>query len=220
MTKLNNCARVYRLEHNYIVRYINISTTCFGPYGHLQVGYEIRRKTIYNMVHHIHKCGVSGGRDLVYKDMEGLKNYTNSWFICDVYMYVVLAGGVIGVGLLVWGVVSAVSIRGAGAGVHTGLPGRQCGRHKMAVYLLPAEDVMWIRARMYIKCTHTDRPNCKSAQHVIRQMYLWSHTTFRPSKLVQVVIHNAKSWRSFWTHKILSAQNKWRSFKWHISSYL
>ena len=40
--KVNNCARVYRLEHNYIVRYINISTTCFGPYGHLQVGYEIR----------------------------------------------------------------------------------------------------------------------------------------------------------------------------------
>ena len=41
--KVNNCARVYRLEHNYIVRYISISTTCFGSYGHLQVGYEIRR---------------------------------------------------------------------------------------------------------------------------------------------------------------------------------
>jgi len=40
--KANNCARVYRLEHNYIVRYINISTTYFGPYDHLQVGYEIR----------------------------------------------------------------------------------------------------------------------------------------------------------------------------------
>jgi hypothetical protein len=59
-------------------------------------------------------------------------------------MYVVLAGGVIGVGLLVCGVVSAVSIRGAGAGVHTGLSGRQCGRHKMAAYLLPAADVMWL----------------------------------------------------------------------------
>ena len=52
--------------------YIYISTTCFGPYGHLQVGYEIRRKTIYNMVHYIHECGVSGGRDLVFKDMEVL----------------------------------------------------------------------------------------------------------------------------------------------------
>jgi hypothetical protein len=30
------------------------------------------------MVHYIHQCGVSGGRDLVYKDMEGLYNYTNS----------------------------------------------------------------------------------------------------------------------------------------------
>jgi len=69
--------------------YINISTTCFGPYAHLQVGYVIRWKTIYNMVHYIHECGVSGGRDLVYKDMEGLYNYTNSWFICDVYIYVI-----------------------------------------------------------------------------------------------------------------------------------
>ena len=43
--KVSNCAGVYRLEHNYIVRYIkNISATCFGPYGHLQVGYEIRLK--------------------------------------------------------------------------------------------------------------------------------------------------------------------------------
>jgi len=25
--------------------YINISTTCFGPYGHRQVGYKIRGKT-------------------------------------------------------------------------------------------------------------------------------------------------------------------------------
>ena len=46
---------------------------------------------------------------------------TKIWRVCrntqihdssDVYMYVVLAGGVIGVGLLVCGVVSAVSIRG------------------------------------------------------------------------------------------------------------
>ena len=40
--KVNDCARVYRLEHNYVVRYINISTACFGPYGNRQVGYEIR----------------------------------------------------------------------------------------------------------------------------------------------------------------------------------
>jgi len=55
-------------------------------------------------------------------------------------MYVVLAGGVIGVGLLVCGIVSAVSM--GGAGVHTGLPGRQFGHHKMAAYLLPAADMM------------------------------------------------------------------------------
>ena len=57
--KVNSCARVCRLEHNYIVRYINIWSTCFGPYGHLQVGYEIRWKIVYNMVHYIHECGVS-----------------------------------------------------------------------------------------------------------------------------------------------------------------
>jgi len=42
LTKGKQLCGVYRLEHNYIVRYINISTTCFGPYGHLQVGYEIK----------------------------------------------------------------------------------------------------------------------------------------------------------------------------------
>jgi len=49
------------------------------------------------MVHYKYKCGVSGGRDPVYKHMEGLWNYNISCFICDIYMYVVLAGGVIGV---------------------------------------------------------------------------------------------------------------------------
>ena len=47
----------------------------------------------------------------------------------------------------VCGVVSALSIRklgGGGAGVHAGLPGRQCGRHKMAAYLLPVADVKWL----------------------------------------------------------------------------
>ena len=41
------------------------------------------------------------------------------------------------------GVVSAVISGRGGAGVHTGLPGRLCGRHKMAAYLLSAADVMW-----------------------------------------------------------------------------
>ena len=60
------------LTQLYRQRYINISTTCFGLYGHLQVGYEIRRKTIYNMVHYQHQCGVSGGQDLIYKYVAGL----------------------------------------------------------------------------------------------------------------------------------------------------
>ena len=40
------------------------------------------------------------------------------------------------------GVVSAMS-RVGGAGVHTGLPGGLCGRHKTAACLLLAADVMW-----------------------------------------------------------------------------
>ena len=46
------------LTQLYCQIYINNSTACFGPYGHLQVGYDIRRKTIYNMVHYKHQCGV------------------------------------------------------------------------------------------------------------------------------------------------------------------
>ena len=56
-----------------------------------------------------------------------------------VYMYGVLAGSILGVSLLVCGVVSDVVMA---VGGFTGLPGRQCGRHKMAAYLLPAADVM------------------------------------------------------------------------------
>ena len=37
--QLSNCARVHRLEHNYIVRYMNISTICFGSYGHHTIVY-------------------------------------------------------------------------------------------------------------------------------------------------------------------------------------
>ena len=72
------------------------------------------------MVHDIHKCGVRG-RDLVYNDTEGLWNYIN-YDSSGVYMYGVLAGGVLGVGLLVCGVVSAVSV----GRVCTGLPGLPC----------------------------------------------------------------------------------------------
>jgi len=32
---------------------------------------------------------------------------------------------------------------GGGAGVHTGLSWRLCGRHKMTLYRLSAADVMW-----------------------------------------------------------------------------
>ena len=32
---------------------------------------------------------------------------------------------------------------GGAAGVHTGLPWRLCGRHKMTVYRLSAAHVMW-----------------------------------------------------------------------------
>ena len=69
------------------------------------------------MVHDIHKCG---GRDLVYNDMEGLWNYIN-YDSSGVYMYGVLAGGVLGVGLLVCGDVSAVSMWGGGAQVCLGV---------------------------------------------------------------------------------------------------
>ena len=66
-----NCARVYRLEHNYIVRYISqLHVSALMAIFRLDTKSD--KKTIYNMVHYIHECGVSGGRDLVYKDMEGL----------------------------------------------------------------------------------------------------------------------------------------------------
>ena len=54
-------------------------------------------------------------------------------------MYGVLAEGVLGVVLLVCGVVSAVSMGGC-----IGLPGRPCGRHKIADCLLSTADVKWL----------------------------------------------------------------------------
>ena len=95
--------------------YKNTSTTCFGPYGHLQVGHEIRRKTICNMVHDIHKCGVRGD-EISFTKIWRACGITQIYDLSGVYMYGVLAGGVLGVGLLVCGVVSAVSM-GGGVGV-------------------------------------------------------------------------------------------------------
>ena len=47
LTKGKQCARVYRLNTTILSDiYIYISTTCFGPYGHRQVGYDIRGKTV------------------------------------------------------------------------------------------------------------------------------------------------------------------------------
>ena len=74
--------------------------------------------------------------------MEGLWNYIN-YDSSGVYMYGVLAGGVLGVGLLVCGFVSAVSMGGC-----TGLPGRPSGRHKVADYLLSVADVKWLGMEM------------------------------------------------------------------------
>ena len=52
--------------------------------------------------------------------MKGLWNY-KIYDLSGVYMYGVLAGGVLGVGLLVCGVVSAVSMGGGGAQVCLGV---------------------------------------------------------------------------------------------------
>jgi len=70
-----------------------------------------------------------------------------SYFICDVVVYIVFLLEVSGLGgeagwyaalylLIVVG-------GGRGAGVHTGLPWRLCGHHKMTAYRLLAVDVMW-----------------------------------------------------------------------------
>ena len=75
---------------------------------------KLDEKTIYNMVHEIYKC-VRGDEI----------SFTKIWRACGitqihdsfgVYMYSVLAGGALGVGLLVCCIVSAVSIGGGGGG--------------------------------------------------------------------------------------------------------
>ena len=72
------------------------------------------------MVHDIHNCGVKGGRELVYIDMEGMWKL-HKYDLSGVYMYGVLAGSILGVSLLVCGVVSAVSTGGGGAQVRLGV---------------------------------------------------------------------------------------------------
>jgi hypothetical protein len=65
------------------------------------------------MVHDIHNCGVKGGRELVYIDMEGMWKL-HKYDLSGVYMYGVLAGSILGVSLLVCGVVSDVVMAGGG----------------------------------------------------------------------------------------------------------
>ena len=79
------------------------------------------------MVHDIHKCGVRGTRSRLQRIRRAC-GITQIHDISGVYTYGVLAGGVLGVGLLVCGVVSAVSM-GGWEGWCTGLPVRPCGRN-------------------------------------------------------------------------------------------
>ena len=53
--KVSNCAGVYRLEHNYIVRYIKTSQLHVSALmAVLRLDTKLDKKTIYNMVHYIH----------------------------------------------------------------------------------------------------------------------------------------------------------------------
>jgi len=59
-------------------------------------------------------------------------------------MNVVFAGGVIGIGGEAgWYSALYVLLVVEGAGVHTGLPWRLCGRHKKSAKRLPTADVVW-----------------------------------------------------------------------------
>ena len=96
------------------------------------------------MVHDIHKCGARGTRSRL-KWYGGPVELHNLWFIWRLHVrrfswrcpWGLPAG---------CGVVSAVSMGGR----CTGLPGRPCGRHKMAEYLLSAADVKWLRMEMFL----------------------------------------------------------------------
>ena len=60
-TEVSNCAGVYRLEHNYIFRYIKISQLPVSALMAIfRLDTKLDEKAIYNMVHYIHKCGVRG----------------------------------------------------------------------------------------------------------------------------------------------------------------
>ena len=59
--RASKCAGVHRLEHNYIVRYIKISQLHVSALMAIfRLDTRLDEKTIYNMVHYIHKCGVRG----------------------------------------------------------------------------------------------------------------------------------------------------------------
>jgi len=63
------CKGIAILTQPYCLIHINMSTTCFGLYGHRQAGYNIGGK-LHNIIwYRTNICVVSvGGRDLVYKD--------------------------------------------------------------------------------------------------------------------------------------------------------
>ena len=92
---------------------------------------KLDEKTIYTMVHDIHKCGVRGD-EISFTKVWRACGITQIHDLSGVYMYGVLAGGVLGVGLLVCGVVSAVSM----GGWCTGLLGHACGRELVHIIVL------------------------------------------------------------------------------------
>ena len=96
------------------------------------------------MVHNIHKCGVRGDEISLTKVWRACK-ITQNHNSTDVYMYVVLAGDVIRVGLLVCGDVSAVSMEGGWCTHRSSWASVWTTTHVMRWpnYLLPAADVKW-----------------------------------------------------------------------------
>jgi hypothetical protein len=67
-----------------------------------------------------------------------------SYLVCDVVLYVIyFAGSFIVVRSEIGWYAALYLLIVGGAGVHTGLPWRLCGRHKMTAFRLPAADVTW-----------------------------------------------------------------------------
>ena len=80
ISKVSNCAGVYRLEHNYIVRYIKISQLHVSALMAIfRLDTKLDEKTIYNMVHYIHKCGVRG---------EEISSPLYHTYVCNVPYYI------------------------------------------------------------------------------------------------------------------------------------